>query len=291
MPSHFIEPVEPTNFDPGRSAPIQHDFHRHPLLQIDALGELARRLMPLGQCRFIRPGMRLDSAFDHSSAPADGRTLDDVLRRIEEPGSWLALYDAQVDPLYRGVLDEVQAHIERLVAPSQRVRDVRSFLFLSAPPSVTPFHIDRENNFWLQIRGHKTLTLWDHRDRSTVSAQAVEDFILHSKLQGVQLRQELLERGARFECGPGEGVYFPSTTPHMTESRPEWNHGDTLSISVGMVFYTNVTRRHSWAYMLNPTLRALGLDPRPPGESAMRDRLKGLFGRSLWQMRGLYKRR
>ena len=53
----------------------------------------------------------------------------------------------------------------------------------------------------------------------------------------------MLPLGRRFECGPGDGAYFPSTTPHMTESRPEWNQGDSLSISVGMVFYSNVTRR------------------------------------------------
>jgi len=291
MPQHFIEPVAPATFDPRRLAPIRHDFHRHPLLQIDALSELAQRLMPLGKCRFIRPGMRLDSPFDHSSAPADGQSLAEFLRRIEEPGSWLALYDAQVDPIYRQVLGEVRDHIQRLVAPSQRVRDVRSFLFLSAPPSVTPFHIDRENNFWLQIRGHKALTLWDHRDRATVPASAVEDFILRGQLGGVQLRDEHMARAQRFECGPGDGVYFPSTTPHMTESHPERNHGDTLSISVGMVFYTNVTRRHSWAYMLHPTLRALGIEPRLPGDSAARDRVKGWLGRPLWQLRDMFKAR
>jgi hypothetical protein len=52
---------------------------------------------------------------------------------------------------------------------------------------MTPFHIDRENNFWLQIRGRKTLTLWDHRDRSVVPAEAVERFILFGDLDDVRL--------------------------------------------------------------------------------------------------------
>src|SRR5215204_3076543 len=98
---HFIEPVRPESFDPQRFASIRHDFHRHPLLQFDALANLARRLMPRGKCRFIQPGMKADSSFDHAPASPDGRTLDEVLASFETPGSWLALYDAQVDDEYR----------------------------------------------------------------------------------------------------------------------------------------------------------------------------------------------
>lgn len=286
---HSIEPVQPADFDPQRIAAIRHDFHRHPLLQFDELAGLARRLMPEGKCRFIRPGMRPDSPFDHAPASPDGRALDEVLANFETPGSWLALYDAQTDGKYREVLDEVGQHIRRLVAPSQKVDDVRSFLFLSAPPSVTPFHIDRENNFWLQIRGRKTLTLWDHRDRSVVAAEDVENFILKGELGNVKLRPGLLEKGMRFRCGPGDGAYFPSTTPHMTEASPEDNGGDTISISVGMVFYTNVTRRHVRTYIMNRQLRAIGLHPRPPGDSAVRDTIKGVIGRSLWPLRRLFR--
>ncbi len=270
-------------------APIRHDFHRHPLLQIDELRELARRLLPLDRCRFALPGLRIDSPFDHWPTPQDGRTLDQVLERLEEPGSWLALYSAEVDPLYRELLREVEQHIRRLVGPWERVHDVRSYLFLSAPPSATPFHIDRENNFWLQIRGRKTITLWDHRDDTVVPHEDVERFLLHGSLQNVCLRKGMLERGRRFPCGPGEGVYFPSTTPHMTETDPADNGGDRLSISVGMVFYSNVTRRHMRVHMLNQMMRGLGFHLRPPGDSAVRDALKSVIGRALWCLPPLRK--
>jgi len=44
-------------------------------------------------------------------------------------------------------------------------RAIRAGLFLalcvlSAPPAQTPFHIDRDDNFWLQIRGSKRKTVW-----------------------------------------------------------------------------------------------------------------------------------
>jgi hypothetical protein len=286
-----IAPVEPQSFDPMRFARLRHDFDRHPLLQFDALGDLARRLLPLGKCRFVQPGMRADSSFDHEPKPTDGRSLDEVLATFTVPGSWLALYDAQLDAVYRGVLEEVGAHIRRIVAPSQRVTDVRSFLFLSAPPSVTPFHIDRENNFWLQIRGRKTLSLWDRLDRATVAPEDVERFVLRGDLTNVKLRGEALSRATRFRCGPGDGVYFPSTTPHMTETSPDDNGGDVISISVGMVFYSSMTARESGAHFVNRQLRRLGLRPRPPGESPRLDALKGAVATALSPLRRLRSRR
>lgn len=287
---HSVAPVQPLTFDPRRIGAIKHNYHTHPLMQLDALAALAHRLMPGGNCRFIKPGTKLDSPFDHAAKPHDQRDLDEVFERIEEPGSWIALYDAQVDKVYADFLAEVREGIQALVLPDQRIFDIRAFFFLSAPPSVTPFHIDRENNFWLQIRGRKNITVFDHRDRQVVPAKVVENFILSGGLEGVRLRPENLERGQRFECGPGDGVYFPSTTPHMTESRPEWPGADKLSISVGMVFYTNVTRRHARVHMMNHFLRQWGVEPREPGVADRMDVVKAATGRGLWALRNGIKK-
>tara|TARA_R110002096_G_scaffold423221_1_gene630205 strand:- start:583 stop:1467 length:885 start_codon:yes stop_codon:yes gene_type:complete len=288
---HTIDAVDPTNFDPLRMAPIRHEYHEHPLLQLDELSALARRLMPRGNCRFVKEGMRAGSAFDHFPTPPDGKSLDEFLATIEQPGSWMALYDAQVDETYRQLLGEVSQHIQRLVAPSQTVYDVRSFLFLSAPPSVTPYHIDRENNFWLQIRGRKVLTLWDYRDHEVLAPDDREKFILYGDLDNVRFGEQTVARGRRFECGPGDGVYFPSTTPHMTETRAEWNDGDALSISVGMVFYTNVTTRHARAMKFNRAMRIFGLEPLDPHDSLIKESIKGVLGCGLWPLRRLERLR
>jgi hypothetical protein len=278
---HAITPVEST-FTPTHIGAIRHNYHEHPLMQIDALAALAHRLMPLGKCRFVKPGMKLDSEFVHQDSPHERPDLDDFFAHIEEPGSWIALYDAQVDKTYADFLAEVRTGIQRLVAPTQQIEDVRAFIFISAPPSVTPFHIDRENNFWLQIRGRKALTVFDHRDRDLVAATDVEHFILTGALDNVRLRPELINKGKRFDCGPGDGVYFPSTTPHMTESQPDWPGADSLSISIGMVYYSNVTHRHARVHKMNRVLRAWGVTPQEPGNSLGKDNIKGLFGRGLW---------
>ena len=275
-----------TDFSMRRRCRIRHNYHRHPLMQLDRLEQLARSLMATEQCRFIVPGSTDASTFDHKSAPADGRSVEDVFRRMHEPGSWVALYNVQTDPAYERFLRDVLASAERVVQDHETAYDVRGFIFISAPPSVTPFHIDRENNFWLQIRGRKTLSVWDHRDRDTVAARDVENFINYRSLENVRLTDEARSRAGTFECGPGDGVYFPSTSPHMTHTETSWvTPADGVVISIGVVFYSNVTRRNAYVHAFNSVLRRFGLNPLLAGTSDWVDRVTYPFGRVVVALR------
>jgi hypothetical protein len=277
-----VWPADPTGFTTKRMQAIGHSFERHPAMQLPALAALAKRLFPTKQCRFIRPGATQTSEFDHDSADSAGRSIDEVFARIEEPGSWIALYNVETDPQYRGFLDEVAASVRTLVEREEPgMYQVGGFIFVSAPPSVTPFHIDRENNFWLQVRGHKVMSVFDHRDTELVPSAERERFILYGN--NVGLRQpEHLRRAHEFRVGPGDGVYFPSTSPHMTRCEPGWaKPGDGVSVSIGVVFYTSITKRHAYVHACNESLRHRGFDPRPPGQADWLDRLKAPLGRAL----------
>lgn len=278
------------DFSMRRLCPIRHNYHQHPLMQLDRLEQLARSLMTTEQCRFIVPGSTDASKFDHKSKPADGRSVEEVFRRMHEPGSWVALYNVQTDPIYSRFLREALESAGRVVQDQETPYDVRGFIFISAPPSVTPFHIDRENNFWLQIRGRKTLSVWDHRDRQTVAACDVENFISSGSLKNVRLTDEARGRAFNFDCGPGDGVYFPSTSPHMTHTETSWvTPDDGVVISIGVVFYSNVTRRNAYVHAFNHVLRRFGMDPRVPGSSEWVDRVKYPFGRVVVALRRLLR--
>jgi hypothetical protein len=90
-----------------------------------------------------------------------------------------------------------------------------------------------------------------------------------------------------FETRPGTGVYFPSTSPHATRTQVDpSNAADSVSISIGVVFYTQHTRRIANVHVANHYLRRLGLTPRHPGESAWVDGLKHPLGRAIvWAQR------
>lgn len=280
LPAPFHVTVEGgAGFSMRRMARLRHNYHDHPLMQLDRLEQLAQALMPVRQCRFIDPEATEASKFELATVPSNGRALDDVFRRLHEPGSWIALYNVQTDPAYRDFVWEVLRSAGMDEHKGEKAYDVRGFIFISAPPSVTPFHIDRENNFWLQIRGRKTLSVWDPLDRQTVAGPDVESFINYGSLENVRLTDAARGRASAFDCGPGDGVYFPSTSPHMTQTDTSWvTPADGISISIGVVFYTNVTRRLARVHAVNSMLRRLGLDPRPAGESPWLDVLKAPLG-------------
>jgi hypothetical protein len=279
-PSFGIEVPDAASFSLETTSRIRHNYHLHPLMQLPRLEALAESLLPLGQCRFIDPGITESTPFVLARKPRGRRTIEDVFRGIEEPGAWIALYNVETDPVYRRFLWDAMESAGRLVARKQHVFEVRGFIFISAPPSVTPFHIDRENNFWLQVHGRKTLHLWDRGDREVVSGRDVEDFILFRTLDNVRLADEHGSRRAVFDCGPGDGVYFPSTTPHSTRSEAHWvKPGAGVAVSIGIVFYTDVTRRSAYVHAANHLLRRLGVNPRGPGQSSWLDRVKYPLGR------------
>lgn len=278
-----IWPADPASFSTHRISAIRHDFHAHPMLQLPALQALAHGLAATGQCRFIRPGATQGAPFEHDAQHPGGRDIDEVFRRIEEPGSWIALYNVETHPAARAFIEEVTRSVLALAGREQPgVHGVGGFIFISAPPSVTPFHIDRENNFWLQVRGRKEMSVWDPADREVVAGADVDRFIATRSLENVRLKEASLARRHVFDVGPGEGVYFPSLSPHMTRSEPSWaTPGDGVSISIGIVFFTEHTRRRAHLHFWNHALRRLGLSPRDAGDSGLVDRLKSRCGRTL----------
>ena len=291
-PPNSVFPVKPAGhriwaeneatFAMNKVCAIKHDFHQHPLMQLDELEKLANKLMPIGGCRFIKPGTTIKSDFHHEGTPPDGREISEVFRRLEEPGSWIALYNVEKDPAYARFVEQALGTVRHLIDREEPgMFSPQGFIFISAPPSVTPFHIDRENNFWLQIRGHKTMSVWNADNRNVVSARDVENFIIDRSLDKVKLNDAYRPFALERDFGPGDGVYFPSTAPHATTSDDSWvTTGDKVSISIGIVFYTSVTRKHANIHALNRALRKIGIDPKFPGASPF-DALKYPLGRAM----------
>lgn len=286
-----IDAVDEAKFTLGKICAIRHNYHQHRLMQMDSLESLAQRLAVTNQCRFIARETKPSTPFKHESNSPDGRSIDEVFRRIEEPGSWVALYNVQTDPAYQKFVWDVMASADHVFRNEEKVFDVRGFIFISAPPSVTPFHIDREHNFWLQIHGRKTLNVWDRSDTSVVATPDVENFIEYGNLEKVRLKDEMMARSLEFKCKSGDGVFFPSTTPHMTRSDPSWTtDGDRVTVSIGIVFYTDVTRRDAYVHTINRIMRSrLGAAPQPPHQSVSTDWIKYPFGRLVVGARRLFR--
>ena len=272
-------------FSGDATSVLQHNYHEHPLFQLDALQELANYLFPLKKCRFVSAGLKQDSSFTHHDRSLDGRDIDRIFNEIEEPGSWIALYNIESHPTYKRLLAQILDSVNAQSLLNQgNIFNIAGYMFISAPPSVTPFHIDSENNFWLQLSGEKEMVLFDRNDRSIVAARDVESFIVYQQLDNVKLNDSIAAKGKSYVMKAGDGVYFPSTTPHMTKTE----EGNTkVSISLGVVFYTDLTRKMARVHQCNNALRRIGRDPRYPGQSVLADTVKSPVGHMVTLMKRL----
>src|ERR1700761_3010726 len=148
---------------------ITHNLVDHPLLQLPRLMELAQSLgHPILYFKGDHAINQVDSESDAKRTFIDRKlarpdlTPVEVLAQIQSCRAWMQLRDVGADPAYAALLEQI---IEEFRVPSERVASglsaPRADIFVSSPGSTTPFHLDEEHNFLLQIRGSKTLSIAD----------------------------------------------------------------------------------------------------------------------------------
>jgi ribosomal protein L16 Arg81 hydroxylase len=143
------------------------------------------------------------------------------------------------------------------------MRDREGFVFLSAPGSITPSHIDPEHNFLLQVRGTKELNVGRFPDSRT------EQLELERYYRGEHRNVPWLPEEARvFQLTPGDGIYVPVHAPHFVRN------GEQASVSLSVTFFTPETHRAAAVHSFNGKARRLHLSPRPPGQHRTVDGLK-----------------
>jgi hypothetical protein len=179
------------------------------------------------------------------------------------------------------VLDDVLPQVDR-VDPGMLYR--AGWIFVTSPRTITPFHMDKEHNFILQIQGKKRLYVWEPDDIEVLTEEARDLFHSNHSRDLVVWREEARARAHVFDLEPGMGAYMPSTSPHMVEN------GDGPSVTVSFTYYTDATRQRELVYRGNARLRRLGLDPTPVGASPGRDRVKQAVLGSYTQAKNLVRR-
>jgi hypothetical protein len=259
-----------TDWQNRRITAVRHSLAEHPLLQLPAIVELGKRLGEAGSVRYHNAQAQFGT--DFSTAPETHRaqaSVSGTLDRIEKAEAWMALHNVQQDPRYRALVDEVLDFVRPQVEPHDPGMCSRAgWIFVSSPGAVTPYHMDHENNFILQIRGTKTLYVWDPLDREVVTERALELFHGKYSRELVTYQDGFQSRAHVFDLEPGMGGYMPQTSPHAVKNGPD------VSITLSVTYLTRATRRRALLYRANDKLRSLGLAPSPIGTSAMRDGLK-----------------
>ena len=139
---------------------------------------------------------------------------------------------------------------------------------------MTPYHMDPEENFLLQARGTKTISVLPPEDPRALSTEELEGF--HGGAhRNLVFRERYRALATAFELAPGRGVHVPVTAPHWVQNGP----GVSISFSITLRTRDSIRRAH--AHRANGMLRRMGFDPGPVGSSIFADELKHFLLRGL----------
>jgi hypothetical protein len=242
------------DYYPERPGRLSHKLLGHPLLTLEALVELGKRL-PREHVEYNAGD--LPYGIDPEAVGHTGLSVEETIRRIEDCGSWMVLKHVDQDPAYKALLEECLGELAGVIEPvSGRMLTRVGFIFVSSPHAVTPFHLDPEHNVLLQIRGTKTMMIVPG-DEQVVPPEKHEAYHVGGH-RNVPWRDDYEAIGHRFDLVPGDAVHVPLMWPHWVKNGPE------PSISFSITWKSDWIYQEADARGLNHVLRSAGLKPSAP---------------------------
>jgi hypothetical protein len=251
---------------------VPHALLDHPLLTLEALGDLAD-FLPEDRVERLR-GDAPEIVAGGGRQEADV-SPGEVARTIEDNGLWMVLKNIEQHPDYKRLLDETLDEVAPLVDRHEGGMTLREgFVFLSSPSSTTPSHTDPEHNFLMQVRGTKQMSVGRFPDEKTRQLE-IEDHVSggHRNIEWLPLDSRV------FDLSPGDAVYVPPHAPHMVKNGP------TASVSFSITFRTPELERVQRVSSVNARLRRLGMSPKPPGRRPTADKIKLGTSKALGRVR------
>ncbi|MBS0529362.1 MAG: cupin-like domain-containing protein [Proteobacteria bacterium] len=252
---------------PLRPFAIRHKLAGHPLLTLPRIAQLAAEL-PRDLIEYNSGKVAISQ--DPDAIPSVDLNPVEVVKRIETAGAWMVLKRVDNSPEYRRLIEDSLLSVAR-ARGFNSLRDagfeqLEGYLFVSSPNSTTPFHLDSEDNFFVQIHGEKFFTVFDNSDRSIASEADIEHSM--TKHRNLKYDESLAPRGIEFHMFDGDGCYVPYQWPHWV--RTAGSH----SISMAITWKTREVRRINDLHFFNSMLRGLGWPQQPPGAQPAFDSVK-----------------
>jgi hypothetical protein len=265
---HFIEGDEPTfraQFNRTWFS-FSHHLAGHPLFELPRLLQLTRS-MDEEDMYFDAGDARIGQRWDEM--PPCRMSIDEMIDRIENAGAWIILKRTNHDPEYGALLERCLAEIQGLIGADLRkqMKLREAIIFITSPNRITTYHIDRECNFLLQIRGEKVITIFDKYDRTVLPEEELERFWTLDN-NAALYKEQYQNRADAFHLRPGTGVHIPVNAPHWVAN----SNNISVSLSVNFQYHDRALAN---IYRTNYFLRKVGLRPSPPGRSKFVDAVKG----------------
>jgi mannose-6-phosphate isomerase-like protein (cupin superfamily) len=250
---------------------LVHSLGAHPLLELEALAELAEAL-PAASIEYNAADLPI--GIDKKPAPT-GVPIGETIRAIGTSGSWAVLKNVEQEPAYAALLAELLAELRPdIEARTGRMMMTQGFVFVTSPGGVTPYHFDPEHNILLQLVGEKVMTQFPAGDAAFAPDEVHETYHTGGGRE-LRWRDELAIGGREFELGPGEALFVPVMAPHFVRNGPE------PSVSLSITWRSEWSFAEADARAFNGVLRRIGLKPRSTGRWPARNLAKAYGWRVL----------
>jgi hypothetical protein len=267
---------------PGEAAAVVHRLQHHPLFALEALAELAGRL-PESHVEHSRGDLRVDQ--DPAAIRQEALSPAEIVRTIATNRCWMVLKKVDADPAYAALIDQCLAEIAGVVEPATGPYLRReAFVFISAPHSVTPFHMDPEHNILLQIAGQKTMRVYPAGDDRIVPQEIHEAFHRGGRHRNMKHLPEFDRHARDFAMAAGDAVYVPVKAPHWVQN------GAEPSISFSITWRSRLSDAEARVHRVNAGLRKVGLMPGTVGEAPAVDAVKVALHKAGKTATGVVKR-
>ncbi|MBX9651437.1 MAG: hypothetical protein K2X57_30730 [Xanthobacteraceae bacterium] len=242
---------------------FRHSLAARQLITLDGVEELIRHYQ--SQKRYNLIYSLINSK---EIAPQDALDAVAALKSSEYTNTWIRL--TQVDDALPEIRDVTKSFIQDLSDLYGRNIEAEVFkpfvtLFVSSPNEITPYHFDHTWNFLLQLKGTKTVYLFDQNDPQVLCQTDLENW--YGRHCPVPKRENCGD-GMPYFLHPGDGVHHPVNAPHWVQNGPEIS----ISLSIGLCLHES--NRRAKIHQVNYILRKFGLNPSLPSASSRSDRLK-----------------
>jgi hypothetical protein len=244
-----------------------HGLSSNPLFDLDSLIELSKRMPDHRDTYWSNGKVAVGNGWEAGTGAK--MSLQDTIAHIADNDSIVILKHTEQDPVYAPVLQDFLGRVIDLCGEQMRTDVIvgETLILISSPNRVTPYHMDGETNFLIQVRGDKWFYVFDQEDRTLVTHEERERYF-SGDISSAVYRKERQKDATAYDLKAGYGVHVPVGAPHWVQNR------DNVSVAISVTYELRSVERLTKIHRFNKRLRRLGLNPTPPGFSPLGDRLK-----------------
>jgi hypothetical protein len=259
-----------------------HGLAGHPLFELGSLIELSRRMPDHRDTYWSNGKVKVDNRWDAGTTAR--ASLQDTIANIATNDSIVILKHTEQDPVHGPVLQEFLGQVVQHAGERMRcdVTIGETLILISSPNRLTPYHMDAETNFLVQVRGDKWFHVFDQDDRGVISDFEREQYFA-GDISSAVYKEERQKHAVTYDLHAGFGVHVPVGAPHWVQNK------NNVSVAISVNYELRSVERLTRIYRMNHRLRRLGIAPRPPGESALTDGVKLFAGSALSHLRSLVR--